>query len=329
MAATLAGQKVEIRDASPLYLPAQVDSNSPAFWIDGRLHVLSSVGYVTRSSGWSQLELDEVAYVEVNSEHQPVWIEAAWQDPQDPNLILAWYHYEPGRVCPNSELSFPRIGALISQDGGLTFADLGLVLESGEAPNCSAGNGFFAGGHGDFSVIHDAVSGYFYFLFGNYGGPVESQGVAVARMAFEDRYEPAGRVFKFHSGTWDQPGLGGLVTPIFPVRTGWETDKADAYWGPSIHFNTAINSWVVLLNHTCCGTRWPQEGIYVSFSKDLSDPASWSAPKRILDTSTIDQSPAFYPQVLGVQHGETDTLASRVARLYVQGVSKWELVFSP
>ena len=66
--------------------------------------------------------------------------------------------------------------------------DLGTVLEA--RPNTlkpEAQNGYFAGGHGDFSVILDQEQRYFYFLFDNYSGPLEHQGVAVARMAFEDR----------------------------------------------------------------------------------------------------------------------------------------------
>lgn len=326
LCSALWAQRVQVREIDPLYLPTQVDSNSPAVWIDGRMTVYSSYGVTYRASGWSQLELDEVEFVPIDGARQPIWIEAAWRDAES-GTILAWYHHEPGRVCPNSELSFPEIGALISEDGGATFTDLGIVLRAGDVPNCAAGNGFFAGGHGDFSVI--LSEGYFYFLFTNYSGPADSQGVALARMAFEDRLAPVGRVFKYHGGDWSEPGLDGAVSPVLPAVTPWDSDKADSFWGPSVHFNTAIQRHVVLLNRACCAPRWPQEGIYVSFIGDLTDPASWSKPSKILDFEEIGQDPAFYPQVLGLQLGETDTLASRTARLYIQGVSKWELTFLP
>ena len=35
---------------------------------------------------------------------------------------------------------------------------------------------YFSGGHGDFSVVLDREQKFFYFLFTNYGGPVETQG---------------------------------------------------------------------------------------------------------------------------------------------------------
>src|SRR5207247_10750632 len=73
----------------------------------------------------------------------------------------------------------------ISKDGGHSFDDLGIILTSGDSPNCNAGNGYFAGGHGDFTVVVDPWRFYFYFYFTNYGG--SSQGIAGARLPFSDR----------------------------------------------------------------------------------------------------------------------------------------------
>jgi hypothetical protein len=75
--------------------------------------------------------------------------------------IYGWYHNEPGGICSGGKLTAPRIGAVVSYDGGDTFFDLGLVLSSGDPPDCNAKNGFFAGGHGDFSVILDRDQAYF------------------------------------------------------------------------------------------------------------------------------------------------------------------------
>ncbi len=96
----------------------------------------------------------------------------------------------------------------------------------------------------------------------------------------------------------------------------------DAFWGPSVHWNTYLNSYVILLNRACC-SGWTQEGIYISEITNLENPSTLSAPHKILST------PYWYPQVIGVDKGaqETDKLAGRVARLYVHGESHWELVF--
>ncbi len=310
-------------------MPILVDSNSPAYWRDGELHIFNSAGISYMTSAQDQYSLLDgsldLVWVD-REEHFPMWIESVWQDSD--GTLYAWYHHETAGLCPGSTLSVPDIGALVSTDGGKTFQDQGVVLASADPIDCSARNGFFAGGHGDFSVILDRDSAYFYFLFGNYGGPLEGQGVAVARMAFEDRANPAGAVWKYHAGAWNEPGLGGLVTPVFPAKVAWQEANADALWGPSVHWNTYLRSYVVLLNHACCEPQWPQEGIYIAFNPDLGNPDAWTAPARILAGKDAGFAPAFYPQVLGLYVDESDTIAGQVARFWVKGLSKWEIVFS-
>jgi hypothetical protein len=328
VAPLLWAQEVRIHQAPLLNMPGVVDSNSPVFWRDGMLHIINSTGMprVTVVPDQFSFEEGEVIGVSVDTqEHFPMWIESVWQD--EDGTLFAWYHHERVGVCKGSSLTMPEIGALVSLDGGSSYLDLGIVLAAGEAPDCSSQNGFFAGGHGDFSVIADPIAGYFYFLFDNYGGPAESQGVAVARMAMADRYQPAGAVFKYYQGDWNEPGVGGRVTPIFPSTVPWNRADTDSFWGPSVHWNSAINSYVVLLNRACCGPRWPQEGIYISFNPDLANPESWTRPERLLSAEEIGFAPGYYPQVIGLGPGETDTLAGNLARLYVKGASKWELEF--
>ncbi len=269
--------------------------------------------------GPDQFQLGAATAVTVDRrDHMPLWIESAWVDSD--RTIYAWYHHEPTGVCPG-DLTAPRIGALVSYDGGRLFYDLGVVLASGDEVNCSSENGFFAGGHGDFSVILDRDQSYFYFLFTNYGGSVSSQGIAIARMAFGDRTAPAGALWKYFDGRWDEPGLSGRVTPAIPARVGWESADTDSFWGPAIHWNTHLESYVVLLNRSCCRPKWPQEGIYVSYNADLSRPDYWKTPQLLLREN------AYYPQVMGLSPDETDTEAGQLTRLYVQGKSSWQLVF--
>lgn len=314
-------QRAELRAADQLDMPARVDSNSPAFWLDGQFHLITSDGAPFLIQGADQFLLGGLGGVVLDrNDHFPMWIESVWVDSD--RSVYAWYHHEPSGVCPSTGLTAPQIGALVSYDGGRTFRDLGLVLTSGEPADCRAQNGFFAGGHGDFSVILDAERRYFYFLFSNYGGDPESQGIAMARMAFEDRVAPAGAVWKYHQGDWGEPGLGGRVTPSFPVSVGWQRADTSAFWGPSVHWNTYLESYVVLMNHACCRPRWPQEGVYVSFNPDLTDPEGWTMPQKIMD-----QPHGYYPQVIGTGRRETDRRAGRVARFYLQGWSGYEIVF--
>ena len=124
-------------------------------------------------------------------------------------------------------------------------------------------------------------------------------------------------------GRLGEPGLLGKVTPVLPVRTRWQEADADAFWGLSVHWNTFLNLYVVLLNHACCEPGWPQEGIYVVFSNDIGNPETWTQPRKILD------GVGWYPRVLGLGPGESDKLAGHRTPLFVDGQSRWTLTFDP
>lgn len=326
-AALCAAQSAHLRTAPRQALPTHIDGNSPAFWENSSLRLFSSTGnpeMISEAPGqfgpWTSEKVDVSRH-----NHFPLWIEAAWRD--DDGTVFGWYHHEPDAVCPGKSLTAPKIGAVISYDGGRTVTDLGIVLESADALDCNAKNGFFAGGHGDFSVVPDRDRGYFYFFFTNYGGGAEGQGVATARLAFDDRYHPAGAVKKYYRGQWSEPGIGGRTTPVFPAARAWQREDTDSYWGPAVHWNHHLQRFVMLLNRSCCKPGWPQEGIYVSFAADPAMPSQWSGPSRILEGAKTVVAPGYYPQVMGLESGETDTLAGRIARLYIMGVSTWEIVF--
>ncbi|GAB4367950.1 MAG: hypothetical protein OHK0021_11280 [Bryobacter sp.] len=306
-------------------LPPVIDGNSAAVWWQGELVLFHSDSRPTISRGPDQFNLSPAIPVNfVTDEPKTVWIEAAWADPE--GSILVWYHTEP-RAC-DGRLAAPQIGAGISLDGGYTVYDLGIVLRAGDEPNCQSQNGFFASGHGDFSVVLDPTSGYFYFYFTNYAGPASGQGVVAARLAYEDRFGPVGRVAKFHEGAWESPGLEGPVSAIFPATKTWDRADTDSFWGPSVHFNEHLGVWVMLLNRACCAPEWPQAGIYLSFAPQLDSPAAWQAPRLLLARGQLIHLPGFYPQILGLGPNGTDTLGDEVSRLYVQGMSIWNLRFS-
>jgi hypothetical protein len=322
LASSALGQRAFVRFTDDaLILPAFSDSNSPVHWNGDQFTVFQSVGVTTAARGQSQFDpamTSEQVFIDHGGQ-SPLWIESTYLDPD--GVLFAWYH-EENVVCDGTH-SVPKIGALISYDGGSSFQDLGTVLEAPGPINCNAENGYFAGGHGDFTVLLDATGEYFYFYFGNYGGAAATQGVSVARMAYEDRWFPLGRVNKLYNGTFVEPGLGGRSTPIMPVTVGWETATTDAFWGPALHFNTYLNQYVMLLNRSCCDAGWPQEGVYISFNPDLGNPQGWTAPVKIL----VEGLATWYPQVIGIEPGTTDKVAGEVARLYLQGQSQYEIEF--
>jgi len=310
--------ELKIYAAGPAQFPAGVDSNSPAFWRDGLLHVINSdPAGAHLSRGENADSLADPVPVELPVPQRPgmVWMEAVWQDPES-DLLYGWYHFEPADLpCP--ERTAPIIGAAVSKDGGLTWEDRGFVLENGYPEDCSYQIDWFVGGNGDFSVVLDRESGYFYFLFSNYIGAPEEMGVGVARSAFDDRGQP-GTVWKYYRGAWDEPGLGGRATAVFRSSTGWQGPNIDAFWGPSVHWNEYLGTYVVLLNRAK-DANWGQDGIYIAFSRDV---VNWTEPEKIFEAND------WYPQVIGLGQAGTDSLAGRFMRVYVGGLSTFILEFA-
>jgi hypothetical protein len=320
------GQQIVVTHAQPQFLPGGVDSNSPAWWSGAELRVLTSEGQPFLSKGSGAADLAPVGVPEIGlMDHYPFWMESVWRDGE--GVLFGWYHHEPWGVCDS--LTAPMIGAAYSKDDGESWHDLGIVLSAAEPADCEAKNGYFAGGHGDFTVIPDRAGRFLYFFFGNYGGGLAGQGIAMARMSIGERWAPVGAVWKYRDNGWREPGLNGRLTPVFRAQVAWQDENTDAFWGPSIHWNSYLGAYVMLMNRACCSPGWPQEGVYATFNRDLSRPGGWTTPVKILDGFS-DEGEAlvgWYPQVLGNGPGETDSVAGQRARLYLAGASYWEVEF--
>jgi hypothetical protein len=318
--------EVRIRPAAPLQFrganssapdkPGECDCNNPLHWNGDTLFVFNSAGHPWRSSGADLFQLTN-SYVRCEYDTQANggrWIECTWKAKD--GTLYGWYHLEPGGICPGKhpkapQMNFtaPKIGAVKSSDNGATWHDLGIVLEAPPILRCDTKNFYFVGGNGDFSIS-------------TYVGEASQQGVAVARMSWTDRDAPVSKVWKWHEGHWRSPGIGGWATPVFPAQVDWHRADADAFWGPAMHWNTHLRCHVMLLNRAK-DANWTQEGIYVSFNRDLANPAGWTAPRKILDITRAD---GWYPVAVGTDKAkrETDKLCGKSVRLFVRGESKWE-----
>jgi hypothetical protein len=321
-----------LEPAKRLSFPAEVDSNSPAFW---RLRngvitfqVLNSTGAPVLSSGKELNDLTVVRPAAMNG--APAggwWMEAVVPDYRQ--VLYGYYHNEQPDVCPGRSKSAPRIGAAKSYDGGRSWIDLGFILQApGGSTQCETANRYFVGGVGDCSAVLDEDRQWLYIFFSAYPRDIERQGVGVARVRWSDRDAPAGRVAVWNDGIWRYPALdedGKLAydpaKPIFRTVRSFHERNADGFWGPSVHWNTFLKHYVMLLNHARDG-EFAQEGIYISSTQSLDDPTTWSAPQRILAGGR------WYPQVIGLDAGSgSDRLAGERARLYVSGVSEYEIRF--
>ncbi len=335
--------------ATALAFPNDTDSNSPAVWeiVDGTwtLSLLNSVaGQSQISRGPSVQRLRGEGQVTWQGAAPPggVWIESVIRDADS---WYAFYHNEREHVvCEGSGKVWPRIGAARSDDRGLTWTDLGPVIDTpATSVTCDTNNHYFVGGVGDFSVVLGPGRNYAYFYYTQYVEADDQVGVSVARMAWADRDQPSGRVDIWNDGAWIPPTTASqrvstetddelpsleewefpLATPIFPAANRWDNARpgVDVLWGPSIHWNTSLRSYVMLLNRAA-DNEWTQGAVLVSFNPSLDDPGAWTPPSVIL------RGGSWYPQVIGLDPtAGTDTYAGGVARFFMGGKSEHLVIF--
>jgi hypothetical protein len=272
-----------------------------------------------------------------------VWMEAVVSD--DVETWYGVYHNEwPATACGRDDRMIARIGAARSQDRGRTWQDLGPVIQAMQsATACASPNRYIIGGVGDLSVMLDDEKAYLYFFYSQYQKDPAAQGVAVARMQWADRDRPGGQLELWRSGIWEpdagrrtlSPGLPGTMqrrlewvypaaTPLVAPSLAWHDSdgRVDAFWGPSVHWNTAVEQYVMLLNRAK-DENYGSEGIYVSYAPRLDDPSLWTPPQKLLNGGR------WYPQVAGSSVGTgTDKLAGASARFFMSGKSEWVINFA-
>lgn len=331
-----------LTEVPPLRLPGAVDSNSPAMWelVQGqpRLYVFTSnAGKPSRAIGQGMASLARPTSVTITPHPgDGVWMEGIVRD--SGGTWYGFYHHEvPAIQCGRPDVVRPSIGMVRSTDRGRNWTDLGTILEAPTGSDrCESQNRYFVGGVGDVGVVLDQTHTFVYLFFSQYGQAADQQGIGVARMLWADRDQPQGKLDVWVSGTWLPMDRGDIDadgqaewayfsgTPLVTPQHPWHDDdpEDDGFWGASIHWNSSIDQYVMLLNRVA-DDAFTQEGIYISFNPDLSNPDGWSAPTLLLKGGN------WYPQVLGFDAGSgTDKEADDQARFFMGGESRYIISFS-
>ena len=341
--------KVILKPASKIVYPGvsmpavdniiRTDCHSPGFWDGDTLFIFNSWEHPHRTFGPSIEQLGPTVPVKFDiKQNGGQWLEGIWRMPN--GKIYGWYHLEPNDMLRPGSLMHryptkPKVAAIVSEDNGLTWKDMGFILSGpDDLVDLNTKDTWYYGGEGDFGSCVDKDEKYIYFIITTfYGGGPQNQGLACARMEMKHLDNPVGNVWKWRNNKWEEPGLGGFAEPFIPVTRDWHDAKANAFWGPAIHWNSYLNSYAMFINRVDDGT-WHTEGYYVSFNPDISNPNGWSTPEKVLEgaeaiaaTAPNGSKTGWYVSVFPTAKGENDNRITHKARLFATGTSNWELNF--
>src|SRR5262245_30488 len=169
--ATTVDPTVSLLRTPTVEFTGEVDSNSPVLKtvIDGEPTVIvftSWGGTPHRASGPSLDDLSPATPVVLSGTPEGgIWIEAVIAAAD--GTLYGFYHNEraPAR-CNSMTRTAPRIGAMRSTDAGVSWTNLGTLLQASASTfDCDTANTFIVGGVGDFSATLDNESGYVYLYF--------------------------------------------------------------------------------------------------------------------------------------------------------------------
>jgi hypothetical protein len=152
-------------------------------------------------------------------------------------------------------------------------------------------------GLGDGCVVKDFVNDRYIAFFSEVISEKVSPMVSMAESKNPDG--APGTWSKWHDGTFSEPGIAGIATPIHNLS---RVPGAN----PSVHFNTYLNKYVMVY------ASW-ERGLFISVSDDLE---KWSSPVRILSNEELPKRKGKgllrYPTIVGA----STNFAGKCAKLY-------------
>ncbi|MBO0935271.1 hypothetical protein J2I47_01795 [Fibrella sp. HMF5335] len=212
-----------------------------------------------------------------------------------------------GLTGPTTPAAVCRIGIMRSTDGGRHWENRGLFLEDLQPrlilkPQNTSKT--FAGGVGDPSAV--ASGDYLYLFYGEYSYPGtynaatydadkerSGQCISVARIRLADLDQPQGKARRWDGKGFNAPynGVGAPIAALqIPPSAGGgpaSSPAAGYHWGPSVSWNTYLNSWVMLMAKAT-GPSWAGSSIHIAFNThaDLGEALNaqdWTKPQLLLN----------------------------------------------
>ncbi len=183
--------------------------------------------------------------------------------------LYVFYHAEDQENMPPIPGGIPgfyaSIAAAVSTDGGITFTKLGRVITSSLPKDT---NGSPAQGAGECSVLAGPTGRYLYMYYTDHSN-LNGRGVQIA-LARADLSQgtPTGSAWqKYYQGSFSQPGLGGLETPLV-TAPGGAGDAINPHVTYSVHLKRfvmtyGVNDWTEYYKSFAADS-----GVYLAYSAD-------------------------------------------------------------
>ena len=202
----------------------------------------------------------------------------------DDGRLAGFFHAESHWYprSTNGWLAYKSLGVAYSSDNGLTWGTPELILKhSNNKPASPEWSGL-----GDGCVIYNHLNNKYY----TYYTPV-SGSVSLSMAVSSNPNGGAGTWSKWYNGSFSQPGIGGLETPIAELSNNPGAN-------PSVHWNTYLNKFIMVWH------GW-NEKLYISASIDGE---VWETPQLLLD----EGAKTWYPVIVG----SSSTVGGQTVTLY-------------
>jgi hypothetical protein len=176
------------------------------------------------------------------------------------NLLIVYHVERPANPF------WSWLGLAKSTDEGQTWQDLGLIISGSHPYNPQSALNI---GDGSLVVATDKATeeSYFYIFFGT-----DTTYLSVARAPYQEllwaasmanseatRGAASGLFHKYYNRRWDQPGLGGKNSELFPAVTGETDGDAQVAWSAYRKRFVAIldNGQYIAYGESADGLYWP------------------------------------------------------------------------